>query len=313
MGLDDLDACLFCGGPAGTKEDVVPKWLLRRLPSSPRAYLPNDTWMSSFDMKVPACARDNNEVFGELEQHMEAGTFTEDEAFLWAFKVHAGLCHLGARLKENRSDPASGPMSVLGLTGEQLQSFYAQRVGDFRRFVRVWKSPHHRFRPSPPGSVFLLDSLAPGIADWFHSPLGAVGVNLGAKFLAVLLFDGCYAKREQFDRYWSEEAMNGALGAAHPNICRVSSKPVSADQENLERRRVYQRAWVGNATYECCLARLSFSMSFRSNQALVRPEPSGPPLPHDPQLQLACLQLVGLYPHMKKDGTVGVALSPQAV
>ena len=196
------EVCLFCGGRADTEEDVIPKWFLRRYPVAPRVILPNGTRMLAARMKVPACARDNNEVFAEIEERIKAGNFTPDQAYLWALKIHAGLSYLDMRLRADRSDPQSGPMPVLGLTGEQLDRFYAEEIERFREFVRVWKTPNRQFRPSPPGSVFVLDSFAPNIPDWVHGPIGAVGVNLGDKFLAVVLFDGGLAKRVGgFDRY----------------------------------------------------------------------------------------------------------------
>ncbi len=93
------DDCLFCGGPADTREDIIPKWYIRRF-SRQNAYfhLPNGTWIPYGKLVVPACDDDNN-LFSNLEKHVQTGQFTQDEAYLWAFKIHAGLCFLGSRLK----------------------------------------------------------------------------------------------------------------------------------------------------------------------------------------------------------------------
>jgi hypothetical protein len=207
--------CLFCGGPADTKEDFVPDWYQQRLdPDNNRIFLPNDTAMRHRYAKVPACNADNG-LFSNLENRISSGRFTEDEAYLWAFKVHAGFCLLRLRQRAVLSNldsgvmPVAGPMQIWSLTGRALRASLDSSVTQFRRLVRIWKH-HGTFQPSPLGSVFDLPSSKPGYR-LIHAPCGYVAFNLGSRFLAVSLYDGGFAKQEGYDDNWSA-AMDWRVG-----------------------------------------------------------------------------------------------------
>jgi hypothetical protein len=216
-------SCLFCGGPADTEEDFLPRWYQRKLsPDNNRIFLPNDTAMPHRSAKVPACEADNV-LFSKLENKISSGTFTEDEAYLWAFKIHAGFCSLRLRQRAILSNPDSGLISVAGpmqiwpLKGLELWVSLNLSISLFRRLVRVWKDAPGSFRPSPLGSVFDLPSAEPGYR-FMHAPCGYVAFNLGSRFLAVSLFDGGFAKTETYDDNWTQGTGAWKIGRLLPPL-----------------------------------------------------------------------------------------------
>jgi hypothetical protein len=248
--------CFFCGRPAGdTKEDIIPKWYQRHHPENHVMYLPNDTWMFMRDAVVPACPEDNG-AFGEIEYRISRGTYAQNEAYLWAFKVHAGLAAIDSRLHGNRKDPYSEPLAVLGLAGFWLQQFFNSTVITFRRLYRVWRSKG-RFLPAPLGSVLTLDSRTRGHFWFQHAPLGYVGFNLGTRFLAVSLFDGGFGQKQNYAEHWRRRMAGLDLGRFH-------SPPLEP--------QLFEGFWMLHMAYTTYLAREWRRIVFTEGDAVVVPE-----------------------------------------
>jgi hypothetical protein len=218
-------------------------------------YLPNGTPILRRQAIVPACKEDN-ECFGTIEQKIREGTFSPDEAYLWAFKLHAGFLALDSRLNANRANSKFGPVSVFGLAGAALQEFQDQTVTTFRQLYRIWKHGG-QFSPSPLGSVFDLPSRAGDF--WYQvSPLGYVGFNLDTHFLAVALFDGGFAREQDYEAHWTQ-------GMAGLNFGSLSPAPPDP--------QLFEGFWMLHMAHSTYHAGKGKMLAFTARRAKAIPEP----------------------------------------
>ena len=174
--------CMFSGDVADSDEHVIPRWLQRRFNlSNQEVILPNQTTFRYAKARVPVQGRHNRE-FGKIENRMSEGTFTLQEAFLWALKIHIGMMWLDSRLKRERKDPDSRTIFERAEFSKQLLMF--------RQLYKTWVNGG-RTDPTPFGSVFLLEgALMPNEFDFFHCMIsGALGISIDERFLFVLLWD----------------------------------------------------------------------------------------------------------------------------
>jgi len=178
----ESNECIFSGEPADSEEHVIPKWLQRRFDLWDQTLvLPNATTSPYRKVKSPV-RTEHNGRFSAIEASIARGSFSKQEVYLWALKIHIGLIYRDARLKVARAHPAS-PMIL------KVDDF-ATEVSVFRQLYGIWYRGGTT-DPSPFGSVYLFDSfVGPSEFDFFHCmTTGTVGVNLGEKFVVVFLWD----------------------------------------------------------------------------------------------------------------------------
>lgn len=225
--------CLFSGDPPETEEHVISNWLQRRFELQRQSYrLPNDTTLDYRHAKVGATNRDNGQ-FGQIETRISRNQFVWEEVYLWLFKIHIGLMVRNVSLRTDVREEGSDSIIPVHVIESQLAIFrelYRQYFAD---------GQFHTYR-SPPGSVFVLPSLAPDRFDLVHSfTCGCLAVNVGDYFVAASLWDFGMAKDfGYFDWVWSED--------------RLGAPP--ADTSEAERTAFYhntQAVWLCNLGYWC--------------------------------------------------------------
>jgi len=177
--------CLFCGGLAKTREDIIPKWLQRHYNLwNQKMFLPNRTGISYRQLKVPSCPRCNNVLFSKLESKISTQSGTLDDYYLWALKIHWGLITKDTTLFKKLSSPQEGKMIDPVFISEDLE--FAQQ------FFKAVSGRPTQFHPSPFGSVILLDTKGTNfeLFDFVHSfSLGCVAITLKTKLLIVFFND----------------------------------------------------------------------------------------------------------------------------
>ena len=180
---------------ADSDEHVIPRWLQRRFDlSNQEVMLPNQTAFRYAKARVPVKTEHNRE-FGKIENRIAEGSFTLQEAYLWALKIHIGMMWLDSRLKRERKDPASSTI----LKGSE----FSKQLLMFRQLYSNWANGG-KTEPTPFGSVFLLDgALMPNEFDFFHCMISsALGVSIDDRFLFVLLWDRAEAMQGCALRDW---------------------------------------------------------------------------------------------------------------
>lgn len=194
---DNANECMFSGQGADTDEHVIPKWLQRRFHLwDQELVLPNGTSLPYRQVKVPV-KRSDNSRFATIETAIARGTFSAEQAYLWALKIHIGLIYRDATLRRFRAMSASPMILNVG--------DFASEILLFRELYDIWKSGG-RTDPSPFGSVYVVDSLRGNREfDFFHCLVtGTVGVNLGDKFLVVFLWDQADGSRSNIMEIWQK-------------------------------------------------------------------------------------------------------------
>jgi hypothetical protein len=192
--------CLFSGQEADTDEHVIPDWLQRRFGLQRAKYqLPSNSGLDYRHAKVPARKKFNHD-FGKIETRISQSRFVWEEVYLWLFKLHIGLMYLDTSLPADLRDPGSRPIVD--------QRIISGQVKIFRNLAQTYLNDGTLpTTDSPPGSVFVLPSLAAKYFDFQHSfTTGCIGVNIGDYYLAASLFDFGLAKQfEYFDWVWDKE------------------------------------------------------------------------------------------------------------
>jgi len=244
---------MFSGETADSKEHVIPDWLQRRFKlAHQEVILPNQTAFRYANAKVPVKTEHNGE-FGKIENRMAEGSFTSEEAYLWALKIHIGMMWIDSRLKRERKDPSS--TTILKGT-----DFFKQ-VLLFRNLYKNWANGG-RTDPSPFGSVFLLEgALMPNEFDLFHCMIsGALGITIDHRFLFVLLWDRA-------------EAMQGcALDDWHrTHLPRIA---VSTEETRQQTAYMARHVWACEVAHELFLWRRPFR--FRERDNVIAATPSVP-------------------------------------
>lgn len=178
--------CLFSGEEADTDEHVIPTWLQKRLRLHNQTLcLPNGTKLPYKHAKVPA-KEEHNRKFSQIENRISQGTFEPLEVYLWAFKIHLGLIYRDTTLRWDIRDP--GAPSIFDKRDFESDIFL------FQTLYKAWSNAGE-ISPNPFGSVFVVDSLTPHDKfDLIHCLLtGTVAVDIGDKFILVLLWDQQFA------------------------------------------------------------------------------------------------------------------------
>lgn len=189
--------CLFSGEEANTDEHVIPMWLQRRLNlGNQTLYLPNGTRLPYKHAKVPA--KDTHNLnFSRIENRISQGIFEPQELYLWAYKIHLGLIYRDTTLRWDIRDP-NAP-AIFDRNDFQSDIFL------FQRLYQAWASGG-KISPSPFGSVFVVDSLTPHDRfDLIHCLItGTVAVDIGDKFILVLLWDQGFAGNANALEMWND-------------------------------------------------------------------------------------------------------------
>jgi hypothetical protein len=195
--LFDASRCLFTGSVTDSSEHVIPRWLQSRFQLGEQTMvIPNGTQLKYRLHKVPADRGANNK-FGRIEERISRGVFVPDEVYLWALKIHIGCIYRDATLRVDIRDKNSE--YVLDV------SDFEQEVWLFQKLFQSWAEGGHT-SPSPFGSVFIVDSLfARPTFDFMHClRTGTVGINIGDKFILVLLWDQGEAGRSNMLDIWRD-------------------------------------------------------------------------------------------------------------
>jgi len=192
-----MTVCLFSGDEPNTEEHVIPTWLQKRLNlANQTLYLPNGTRLPYKHAKVPAKSEHNNK-FAQIESRVSQGAFDPLEVYLWAFKIHLGLIYRDTTLRSDIRNP-NAPMIFDG-------SDFESDTFLFRQLYRAWANSG-KIEPNPFGSVFVVDSLTSHDRfDLIHCLLtGTVAIDIGTKFILVLLWDQGFAAGSNALKMWSE-------------------------------------------------------------------------------------------------------------
>jgi len=120
MSLDD-SCCFLCGvemGNKSTKEDLFPMWLQRKHNLfKERLTLINGTQIPYSQLKIPCCAKCNNEHLSQLENKISAAINSGYRAcidldptliFYWAAKIFYGILRKELSLLVDRRNPEKG-------------------------------------------------------------------------------------------------------------------------------------------------------------------------------------------------------------
>lgn len=174
--------CLFTGRETDSFEHVIPRWLQKRFHlENQTVMIPNGTSLQYKHLKVPA-ASEPNKKFGQIENRISRGILDHSELYLWALKLHVGFIYRDSALRFDIKSPEAPFILDVG--------DFAQEIWFFQQLYENWANGGTTI-PSPFGSVFVVDSLNPVPEfDFFHCIVtGAVGVEIGGKFVLVFLWD----------------------------------------------------------------------------------------------------------------------------
>lgn len=199
--------CIFTGQATDSEEHVFPRWLQKRFSlGNETLVIPNGTTLKYKHHRVPA-EREANARFGDIENRISRGVFDPVEVYLWAFKLHLGCIYRDATLRFDIKNPDS--LFILDVHD------FAQEVWLFHQLFALWRSGGGT-DPSPFGSVFIVDSLHPTPTfDFMHCLItGAVAVNIGSKFIFVLLYDQGAATRGNILKIWQDHHVPSARAMA---------------------------------------------------------------------------------------------------
>lgn len=245
--------CLFSGEVANTDEHVIPMWLQRRLNlGNQTLYLPNGTKLPYKHARVPA-KDSHNAKFAQIESRISEGLFNPQELYLWAYKIHLGLIYRDTTLRWNQRDPNAPAI----FDREDFES----DIFLFQSLYKAW-SNSGRISPDPFGSVFVIDSLTgPDKFDLIHCLLtGTVAVDIGRKFILVLLWDQGFAAQGNALQMWNDFHL--------PN---VASTPAGPEREF--HGYLAHHAWAAEVAYFA--HRHSRSFSTISTDTQVTGVPTG--------------------------------------
>jgi hypothetical protein len=263
MFADNANECMFSGEVADTYEHVIPKWLQRRFDLwNQELVLPNGTSLPYRQVKVPVKGSDNNR-FSTIEKSMAGGSFSAEQAYLWALKIHIGLIYRDATLRRVRA-VSDSPMILNA--GD-----FATEILLFRELYDIWKSGG-RTDPSPFGSVYILDSLRGNREfDFFHCLVtGTVGVNLGDKFLVVFLWDQGDGSRSNSIDIWQRH--------------HVPSVAKALPDDRLQAAYMAHHVWACESGYQLWRHRRPFNFIRVGNTLVLAPpltRSQGKPLERD--------------------------------
>lgn len=224
-----MTICLFSGEEPNTMEHVIPAWLQKRLKlANQTLYLPNGTMLPYKHAKVPAKAEHNNK-FAQIEERISQGLFDPLEVYLWAFKIHLGLIYRDTTLKWDIRDPNAPTIFE--------KSEFQSDIFLFQKLYKVWANSG-TISPHPFGSVFVVDSLTSHDRfDLIHCLLtGTVAIDIGDKFILVLLWDQGFAAESNSLEMWNNFHTKN-----------VAAAPVG--QERDFQAYMVKHAWAAEVAY----------------------------------------------------------------
>ena len=251
-------SCLFSGEEADTDEHVIPAWLQRRLNlQNQTLYLPNGTKLPYKHAKVPAKEKHNNQ-FSKIEGRISQGLFDPLELYLWAFKIHLGLIYRDTTLRFDIRDPEAPTI----FDGRDFESDFFL----FQSLYKAWANGGN-ISPSPFGSVFVVDSLTPTDSfDLIHCLLtGTVAVDIGDKFILVLLWDQGFASDSNSIEIWNDFHVK--------NVLATPSGP-----ERNSRAYLAKHAWAAEVAYFAHRHSRSFSTITTDREVVGMPTGRSRPL-----------------------------------
>lgn len=241
--------CIFSGMKADTKEHVIPAWLQKKMKLGEESLrLPNGTQLKYKHVVVPA-QKKHNQKFSEIENNISNGILNHNEVYLWALKIHIGLLFRDSTLKLDIKNPNSEFIVNLG-------EFHSE-VNLFRALYDNWNTGGST-NPSPFGSVFVVDSITPHSQfDFMHCAItGAVGINIGSKFILVILWD----KGKTLNSNILDEWHNYRL----PNLRKLKDLP-----EYESHCYMALRVWACEAAYFSYLHRSSSISIIKSKSSVT--------------------------------------------
>jgi len=243
---------------------VIPQWLQRRFNLQEQTvYIPNGTQLKYKHARVPADSSANAK-FGEIEDRISRGILNPDEVYLWALKLHIGFIYRDSSLRFDIRDP-NAPF-LLDVTDFQ------QEVWFFQELYKNW-ADGGTTSPSPFGSVFVVDSLNPTPQfDFMHCLVtGAIGVDIGGKFILVFLWDQSDGAHANILDHWTKyhEPRVGAM---------------SGQEDFTSQCYMASHVWACEAAYWMYRHRRSFSLMRTPKQiTLLLPMGRAPGKPSNEQ------------------------------
>jgi hypothetical protein len=174
--------CMFSGEETSNQEHVIPRWMQRRFKLKNQTYtLPNGTTIRYKHAKIPVATEHNNR-FSAIEQRISANTASNQEIYLWAFKVHIGLIFKNSSLKIDIRAPSSPNFWTLEGFGREIWLF--------QKLYAVW-SLEGSISPDPFGTVLRMKALTPEPGfDFIHNmQSGTLFFQLGDEAIFVVLYD----------------------------------------------------------------------------------------------------------------------------
>ncbi|MDO3397287.1 MULTISPECIES: hypothetical protein [Nocardioides] len=225
------DGCFIChrvfdGDVHETEEDVIPKWVLKRLGlGNAGADLPNGQVFGYGKRKVPCCFDCNQRMSASLEKPVSEAFAKGCDAvreldftvlFLWLAKVYYGTRYRETGLREAVRDPESQVMlepSDLSATAEHLRRCLQHR-------------PDQLTLAAQPASIFVFRAGMPDAKenrfDYFvptMPPADLVAVRCNDVFVIGIFGD---------NGYWGEQL--GGIRIVHEALSSLTLHPVQCEE-----------------------------------------------------------------------------------
>lgn len=191
----DPTVCFLCGGELGdnsTAEHVVPRWLQRRHDLwNKQLTLPNGTYITYSNLRIPACESCNSGYLGPIEDAVSRAFATgagavralpKDTIFIWLAKVYYGLLIRDMTLLMDQTDPTSRSV----VDQEHLEAFALLHLTLRRAIGEVQWNVH-------PATIYVFETLPPvagddfDLFDSFEAPI--IAVRSGTVFVVGFLED----------------------------------------------------------------------------------------------------------------------------
>lgn len=260
--------CMFSGEAADSKEHIIPAWMQRRFNLANQTHmLPNGTTIRYALATVPVAAA-HNARFGEIEDRIANGRASDQDIYLWAFKIHIGLIYRNSNLKLNIRSPSSPKFWSL--------TSFEDEIWLFQQLYAVWAQDGD-IQPNPFGSVIRVpafDLSAP--FDFIHNMQAeTVMFQLGGELIFVALYDQGRLSRSNI----------GKMIEHHRGV--IAAMP---EKERAEAAFVGHRVWACEASYALFrtpLKGLSFIKTETSFHALPSAAPQMRPANKD-ELEQFC-------------------------
>lgn len=246
--------CMFSGEVTSNEEHVIPRWMQKRYKLVNQNYhLPNGTIIKYKYAKIPV-AEKHNTFFGKVEERIARGVATDQEIYIWAFKVHVGFIFRNSTLKIDIKAPASP--NFWDLKG------FGQEIWLFRKLYDVYYN-QGVISPNPFGTVIRAKALTPSESfDFVHNMAsGTMLFQLGSELIFVVLYDE------------GRTALSNVVSLLEYHRSYIAQCPI---QERQDKAYIAQRVWACEAAYFLLrslkgLSFVSSPTSFTAVPAVSRP------------------------------------------